>query len=63
MLDGNLIAIGGEETSIGRSYSNKVYTYSATANPWIYVSDLPAPKPKAAVAVLSSTEICDWRPM
>ena len=57
MLGSNLVVIGGKETSTGIDYSNKVYMYSPTANSWIYISDLPAPRSKAAVAVLSSAEI------
>ena len=59
MLAGNLLAIGGRETSDSRGSANvkEVYMYSPTTNSWIYISDLPAPRSTTAVAVLSSTEI------
>ena len=57
VLAGNLLAIGGKETSKGGADMNKVYMYSPSANSWIYISDLPAPRTGIAVAVLSSTEI------
>ena len=31
--------------------------YSPSANSWIYISDLPAPRSLSGVAILSSTEI------
>ena len=57
VLAGNLLAIGGEETPKGRSDKQEIYLYSPSTNSWIYISDLPAPRSGAAVAVLSSTEI------
>ena len=58
VLDGNLLAIGGEETSILREAAKReIYTYSPSTNSWIYISGLPAPRSGTAVAVLSSTEI------
>ena len=58
VLAGNLLAIGGDETSKERSAVKKeVYMYSPSTNSWIYVSDLPAPRSNTAAAVLSSTEI------
>ena len=57
VLAGNLLAIGGCETSEGRATKKEVYMYSPSTNSWIYISDLPAPLSNTAVAVLSSTEI------
>ena len=58
VLAGNLLAIGGKETSeAGGADKKEVYMYSPSTNSWIYISDLPAPRSGAAVAVLSSTEI------
>ena len=58
MLAGNLLAIGGKETSsIGGADKKEVYMYSPSTNSWIYIIDLPAPRSYTAVAVLSSTEI------
>ena len=57
VLAGNLLAIGGEETSEGGAYIKEIYVYSPSTNSWIYISDLPVPRSTAAVAVLSSTEI------
>ena len=58
VLAGNLLAIGGKETSDwGSTDKKEVYIYSPSSNSWIYISDLPAPRSRAMVAVLSSTEI------
>ena len=57
MLAGNLLAIGGEETSEGGAAKKEVYMYSPSTNSWLHFSDLPEPRSSAAVAVLSSTEI------
>ena len=57
MLAGKLLAIGGNETSKGEAPKKKVYMYSPSANSWIYISDLPAPRSLTAVAVLSSTRV------
>ena len=57
VLAGNLLAIGGRETSKGGATKKEVYMYSPPTNSWIYISDLPAPRSGTAVAVLSSTEI------
>ena len=57
MLAGNLLAIGGYETSQGGVAKKEVYMYSPSTNSWIYVSDLPVPRSGPAVVVLSSTEI------
>ena len=54
MLAGQLLAEGGVETT---GIREKVYTYSPSANSWIYISDLPAPRSRAAVAFLSPAEI------
>ena len=57
VLSGNLLAIGGKETSEGGVDMKEVYMYSPFTNSWIYISDLPAPRAITATAVLSSTEI------
>ena len=57
MLAGNLLAIGGNETSDGGTDRKEVYMYSPSTNTWIYISDLPAPRSDTSVAILSSTEI------
>ena len=58
MLAGNLLVVGGEEVSEWSSITKKeMYTYSPSANSWVYISDLPAPRSNTAVAVLSPTEI------
>ena len=54
---GNLLAIGGKETSEGGAAKKEVYMYSPSTNSWIYISDLPAPRSHTAVAVLSSTRV------
>ena len=56
-LTGNLLAIGGGEASISEADKKEVYMYSPSTNSWIYISDLPAPRSRTIVAVLSSTEI------
>ena len=57
VLAGNLLAIGGDETSEGGADMKEVYMYSPSTNSWIYISDLPAPRSGTAVAVLSPTEV------
>jgi hypothetical protein len=57
VLAGNLLAIGGDETSKGGADMKAVYMYSPSTNSWIYISDLPAPRSSTAVAVLSSIEV------
>ena len=57
VLAGSLLAIGGGESSIGEGDKKEVYIFSPSTNSWIYVSDLPAPRSRTTVAVLSSTEI------
>ena len=57
VLAGNLLAIGGCQTSEGGADMKKIYMYSASTNSWIYISDLPAPRSATAAAVLSSTEV------
>ena len=57
VLGGNLLAIGGRETSKGGAAKKEVYMYSPSNNCWIHFSDLPEPRSSAAFAVLSSTEI------
>ena len=57
VLAGKLLAIGGRETSKGGVAKKEVYMYSPSTNSWIYISDLPAPRSRIAVAVLSSTRV------
>ena len=57
VLAGKLLAIGGYETSEGRTPKKEVYMYSPSTNSWIYISDLPAPRSRTAVVVLSSTRV------
>ena len=58
VLAGNLLAMGGFQTSQEKSAAKKeIYMYSPSTNSWIYISDLPAPRSDCAVAVLSSTEM------
>ena len=57
VLAGHLLAVGGRETSKGGAAMKEVYTYSPSANSWIYISDLPAAQYRAAVAILSQLEI------
>ena len=57
MLSGNLLAIGGAKTFEGGGAKKDVYVYSPSTNSWIYISDLPAPRSRAAIALLSSTDI------
>ena len=59
VLAGNLLAIGGKETSDSwRSVDKKkVFMYSPSTNSWVYISDLPASRSFTTVAVLSSTEV------
>jgi hypothetical protein len=54
VLAGNLLAIGGLK---GGAYMREVYMFSPSTNSWINISNLPAPRGFAAVAVLPSTEI------
>ena len=57
VLAGNLLAIGGRETSEGGAPKKEVYMYSPSTNSWIYFSDLPAPRSFIVVAVMSSTRV------
>ena len=57
VLADNLLAIGGDETSKEGADKKEVYMFSPSPNSWVYISDLPKPQSRAAVAVLSSTEI------
>ena len=56
VLSNNLFAIGGKASSIGEADKKKVHMYSPSTNSWIYISDLPAPRSRAAVAAISATE-------
>ena len=68
VLAGNLLAIGGDESSLNLGIVDKkeVYMFSPSTNSWVYICDLPEPRSDSAVAVLSSTEIlviggrCDY---
>lgn len=57
MLSGDLLAVGGGKTFEGGGAKKEVYMYSPSTNSWIYISNLPAPRSRAAVALLSSTDI------
>ena len=60
VLAGNLIVVGGMQTSDSPVLSaafSEVYAYSHSINSWVYISDLPAPRTVATAAVLSPTEI------
>ena len=59
VLAGHLLTVGGRESSdiIGATDMKEAYTYSPSTNSWIYIGDLPAPRYRAAVAVLSPSEI------
>lgn len=57
VLAGSLLAVGGGESSIGEADKKEVYAFSPSTNSWIYISDLPSPRSRTTVAVLSSTEI------
>ena len=62
VLAGHLLAVGGmdsedDDDDYEGAYMTEVYTYSPSTNSWIYISDLPAPRCDAAVAVLSPSEI------
>ena len=59
VLAGHLLAVGGRESSdiVGATDMKEVYTYSPSTNSWMYISDLPTPRYRAAVAVLSPSEI------
>ena len=57
VLAGNLLAIGGKETSNEGADKKEIYMYSPSTNSWIYISDLPTPQSGNAVATLSSTRI------
>ena len=56
VLAGQLLAVGGVGIGTDKSDDN-ILLYSPSTNSWIYISDLPAPHSRAAVAVLSPTEI------
>ena len=58
VLAGNLLMIGGKETSeLGSDTKREVYMYSSSINSWIYMSDLPVARYNTAVASLSSTAV------
>lgn len=55
VLADKLLCIGGNEAVKGNA--NKVYVYSPSTNSWIYISDLPVPRSRTAIAIVSPTEI------
>ena len=57
ILVGNLLAVGGRETSCGGAAKKEVYMYSLSTDSWIYISDLPAPRSYTTATVLSSIEV------
>ena len=58
VVAGNLLAMGGNETSeLEGTAKKEVYMYSPSTSSWIYVSDLPALRACTAAVVLSSTEV------
>ena len=57
VLAGSILALGGCELSTGGADMKEVHMYSLSTNSWIYISNLPIPRSKNAVAVLSSTEV------
>ena len=57
VLGDNLLAIGGRETSEGGGVKKEIYMYSPSANSWIYINDLPAPRSGSVVANLSSSQL------
>ena len=57
VLAGNLLAMGGFETSELGAPKREVYMYSPYTNSWIYISDIPTPLAFTTVAGLSSTEV------
>lgn len=56
-LANKLITIGGEITNDGEENSHMIYMYSSSTNEWVHISDLPTPRSRATVVVLSSGEI------
>ena len=54
VLNGTLLAIGGEES---HQESSGVYVYSPSTNSWIYISDIPTALSGTTAAVLSSAEL------
>ena len=57
VLAGSLLAIGGGEASISEADKKEVYMYSPSTNSWIYICDLPVPRSRTIIAMLSSTDI------
>ena len=58
MLNGSLIAIGGEEGVGSENGRSTIHMYSPSINTWINIGSLPAgPRPLTTVTVLSPTEI------
>ena len=56
-LADKLITIGGEITNDGEGNSDIVYMYSPSTNEWVHIGDLPTPRSRATVVVLSLGEI------
>ena len=57
MLAGSLLTIGGWETPIGGAAQAMVHRYCPSANAWIHISDLPAPRAGSTAAALSPAEV------
>ena len=63
-----LLAVGGTATnkwSLNMQGVTTVHVYSPCTNAWIHISDLPAPRVRAAIAMLSQTELLiigGWNP-
>ena len=57
VLAGKFLAIGGTDTAKKGANRREIYTFSESANSWMYIGDLPAPRFDAAVATVSSMEI------
>ena len=57
VLAGNLVAVGGKESSQGVADMKEIYIFSPSANSWIYVSDLPAPRSCSAAVHVSPVEL------
>ena len=57
MLNGSLIAIGGEEGVDSKNGTSSIHIYSPLINSWINVGSLPGPRLTTTVSVLSPMEI------
>ena len=57
VLAGNLLTIGGRESTCGGVAKKEIYMYSPSTTSWVYISDLPAPRSYTAATVLSPIEV------